>query len=134
MGEEPFVPRYRHSLFVRYSEADQQGVAFNGHYLFWCDDAMDRWLRSTGWHIGSEPYDFMVRRTELDFADGARYADTVDIDMAVTRWGRTSFDVTFRGTVAGRPVFTATTTYVGVRLGTTETMPPPESFRTALEA
>ena len=30
---------------VRYGECDQQGVVFNAHYMAYCDDASDRWLR-----------------------------------------------------------------------------------------
>ncbi len=49
-----------------------------------------------------------------------------------SRGARPRFDVLFTGTVAGRPVFTNTITYVGVKLGTYETMPPPEDTKALL--
>ena len=61
-----------------------------------------------------------------------RYADTLDIDLCVTRWGTTSFDVRYGGTVKGTPVFTCTITYVGVQLGTMEKAPLPAAVRAAL--
>jgi len=130
--EPESVPGYRHSVFVRYSEADQQGVVFNSHYLAYCDDAFDRWLRSLGWGFGEHEWDVMLRRAEIDWHGPARYADTLDIDLCVTRWGTTSFDVRYGGTVKGTPVFTCTITYVGVQLGTMEKAPLPAAVRAAL--
>jgi acyl-CoA thioesterase FadM len=49
----------------------------------------------------------------------------------VRRWGTTSFDVAFEGTVDGSAVFTAVLTYVAVRTGTSETVPVPDDFRAA---
>ena len=47
----------------------------------------------------------------------------LDVDCGVARWGRTSFDVAYRGTVDGAPVFTAVITYVCVVPGTKDTTP-----------
>jgi acyl-CoA thioesterase FadM len=58
--------------------------------------------------------------------------DVLDIRVEVSRWGNTSFDVTYTGTVAERPVFTAVVTYVGVKTGTYETIAPPDEVRTRL--
>lgn len=38
-------PHYSHTLVIRYSECDQQGVVFNAHYQAMCDCVMDLWLR-----------------------------------------------------------------------------------------
>lgn len=124
--------RYRHRLVVRYGEVDQQQVVFNAHYLAWCDEAMERWFRHTGMRLSETGWDFMLKRAEIEWQGSATTAEDVDIDVAVVRWGRTSFDVGFRGDVAGRPVFTARITYVGVRFGTKETQPPPATVRAAL--
>ena len=51
----------------------------------------------------------------------------------MSRWGDTSLDVTFDGRVGERAVFTCTITYVGVRLGTLETMPAPAEIRAAIK-
>ena len=131
MGEAGFTGPAAFScpLFVRYWEADQQGVVYNSHYLAYCDLALDLCLRNSGWRVSEEPFDFMVKRAEVEWQGSARYAEELVVALAATRWGQTSFDVGYRGEVAGRPVFTATVTYVGVALGTVEKMAAPASFR-----
>lgn len=129
---ESAASRYRHRITVRYGEVDQQGVAFNAHYLAWCDDAMERWFRSLGLRLEDGAWDFMLKRAEIEWQASATTADELDIDVAVVRWGTTSFDVGFLGSIDGRHVFWARITYVGVRLGTKDTMAPPAKIRQAL--
>ena len=38
-------PDYSHTVTVRYSECDAQGVVFNAHYQSLCDAVMDLWVR-----------------------------------------------------------------------------------------
>ena len=128
----PVPQPYRHRLRVRYGEVDMQGVAFNAHYLAWCDDALEVWFGEVGLRAAAIGWDCMVVKTVVEWSAGATAGDLVDIDVAVTRWGRTSFDVTFTGTVAERALFTATTTYVGVATGTTTPVPPPDLVRERL--
>jgi acyl-CoA thioesterase FadM len=54
------------------------------------------------------------------------------VDVGARRWGTTSFDVGFEGSVGERPVFTAVVTYVAVTPGTTEPTPVPGAVRSAL--
>jgi len=125
---EPF----RHSIRVRYGEVDMQRVVFNAHYLAYCDDACESWVRDRGVRMLDNGWDFMLKKATVEWSGSATVGDTIDIDVAASRWGNTSFDVTFSGSVAGRPVFTAVITYVGVRLGTLETMAPPADVRSRL--
>lgn len=128
---------YRHELPVRFAEVDMQQVVFNSHYLAFVDDAMSHWMRSVGYDygaplIGEGGFDFMVRHAEVDWHGSATYGDTMQIDCAVARWGSTSFDVRFDIKVRETSVVDIVLTYVGVRSGTTDTMPVPEAFRQAL--
>src|SRR5438270_10320881 len=127
------MARFRERLFVRYSEVDQQGVVFNAHYLTYGDTAVDQWLRSRGWHLEEDmgDWDFMVVKAVVEWQGSARYAEHLDVEVHAARWGTASFDVACEGRVGERPVFTATLTYVGVRHGTTETMPIPDAFKAA---
>lgn len=119
---------------VRYSECDGQGVVFNAWYLAYCDDAFEAFLRSglgrdckeTGWH-------FMVKRVSIEWSGSARTFDELVTTVEVTRIGRSSFDVRFRGCVADRPVFVAEHVYVGVATGTQTPIPPPDEVRACLE-
>lgn len=126
---------------VRYYECDMQRVVHNAVYLAWCDDVADAYFRHVGAGLEDDWWDVMVKSASLTWTAPARHGDDVAIDVSVSRWGNTSFDVTFAGerTADERagdgpaPLFEATITYVAVRTGTTETVPVPESFRHAAD-
>ena len=109
-----------------------QRVVFNANYLAYCDDAAEMWVRAAGVREVGKGWDFMLKKAVIEWAGTATVAETIDIDVAATRWGNTSFDVTFHGSVGERPVFQCVITYVGVKMGTLETMPPPAAVRSAL--
>jgi acyl-CoA thioester hydrolase len=123
---------FRHSVRVRYAEVDAQGVVFNAHYLTYCDDAVGQWWSAVGLSFGDHDWDVMVKKAVVEWDGSAGFGDVIDIDVAATRWGTTSHDVTCTGSVAGRPVFSATITYVGVRYGTRHPAPPPDEVRALL--
>lgn len=123
---------YVHQIRVRYGEVDMQRVVFNAHYMAYCDDAVERWLATKGVRVNDVGWDFMLKKAVLEWQGSATVHETIDIRVEVVRWGNTSFDVRFTGAVGERPVFTNTITYVGVKLGTTETMPPPEHVKALL--
>jgi acyl-CoA thioester hydrolase len=125
---------YVHHVRIRYGEVDMQRVVFNAHYLAYCDDAADLWFRSLGAGLEEGSWDVMVKRATITWDGAARVHDDLAIALAVSRWGTSSFDVRFTGTVAGASVFEADLTYVAVRTGTTETVPVPEDFRAAARA
>jgi acyl-CoA thioester hydrolase len=123
---------YVHRIRVRYGECDMQRVVFNAHYLAYCDDACERWLAARGVDVADVGWDFMLKKAVVEWAGAATVHEELAITVAAARWGNTSFDVGFEGSVDGRPVFSATITYVGVRTGTRETMPPPPQVRALL--
>lgn len=124
---------HREPIRVRYQEVDLQGVVFYGHYLGWCDVASSAWFREAlGWTGVADDVDWMVVRAEISWQGSATYGDTVDIDCGIGRWGTTSFDLVYRGSVEERPVFTATVTSVCVTPGTKDKVAVTERMRTAL--
>lgn len=110
-----------------------QRVVFNAHYLAYCDDACERWLAAMGVDVDAHGWDFMLKKATIEWSSTATVHDELEIVVRVERWGTTSFDVGFAGAVAGRDVFHATITYVGVRRGTREKMPPPPEVRALLD-
>jgi acyl-CoA thioester hydrolase len=126
------LAEFSHRIAVRYGEVDRQGVVFNAHYLAYCDDAVETWFRTAQVPTHENGYDFMLKKAVVEWQGSATNGEELEITCSAIRWGNTSFDVGFVGTVGDRPVFTATITYVGVRLGTTETMPPPPAVREAI--
>lgn len=123
---------YRHRLRIRYGEVDMQRHVFNPNYLVYVDDAVDRWLHARLGADYLDVLDVVVKRAEVLWSGSATAGDELDIDVAATRWGNTSFDVGFRGSVGERAVFEATLTYISVAPGTTRPTPVPEQIRAAL--
>ena len=108
---------YVHHVRIRYGEVDMQRVVFNAHYLAYCDDAADLWFRSIGALLEGGDWDVMVKKATITWDGGAKVHDDLAIAVSVSRWGNTSFDVRFDGSVEGRSVFSADLTYVAVRTG-----------------
>ncbi|HEX7166262.1 MAG TPA: thioesterase family protein [Acidimicrobiales bacterium] len=121
-----------HRIRVRYGEVDMQHVVFNAHYLAYCDDACESFVRACGVRAMESGWDFMVKKAVVEWSGGATVGDELAIAVGVSRWGTTSFDMRFAGAVDDRPVFEAVVTYVGVRHGTLEPIPPPPAVKDAL--
>ena len=82
-----------HRLRVRYSECDQQGVVFNGHYLFYYDVALNELWRDrigTYHEVVARGYDVVVAEVNLRFRAPARFDEELDIAMPVKHLGTTS--------------------------------------------
>ncbi len=127
---------FRHRLRVRYSECDQQGVVFNGHYLFFYDVAVTEWLRHL---LGSYQalieggHDVVVAEERLRFVEGARFDDEVEISMPVHRVGTTSLVVRPEFRVAGRLIADGEVRHVFVDPATLAKKPIPGALRALLD-
>jgi acyl-CoA thioester hydrolase len=96
---------FSHRLRVRYSECDQQGVVFNGHYLFFYDVALTEFWRAAVCgpeEMVSAGYDLVVAEARIRYRQGARFDDLVDVEMPVAHLGTTSMVVRPRFVVDGR--------------------------------
>jgi len=127
---------YHHQIRVRYGEVDMQGVVFNAHYLAYVDDAMSAWMREVGFGYPSAAlgFDFMVVRAELDWGGSASFDELLEIHSQVERWGTKSFTVAHRLHVGDRKIALVRVVYVGIRLGTKDTVEIPTAFREVLSA
>ena len=122
---------YQHSVIVRYGEVDQQGVAYNAHYLAYMDDALETWMRTLPELRQTFGWDMMLKKATLEWQGSVTDGETLDIETAVTHWGRTSWRLGYVGTCAGRRVFTAAVVYVSVRLNVNEPFETPEGVKEA---
>lgn len=123
---------FKHSVRVRYGEVDMQQVVFNANYLAYVDDAVEVWFTGCKVTPRDVDWDVMLKKAVIEWQGSATVHDVIDIEVGIRRWGNTSLDVGFVGTVRERPVFDCTITYVGVKPGTKETMPPPTEVRERL--
>ncbi|MEC7908713.1 MAG: acyl-CoA thioesterase [Actinomycetota bacterium] len=114
---------------IRYGEVDKQGVVFNAHYLAYLDDVVDSWLREFEGDFESLGWDLMLKNVNLEWHGSAGIGEVLSIKAHISRWGNTSFDVSFEAKVEKRLVLTSTIVYVGVKTGTTETLKAPEQIR-----
>lgn len=124
--------RFVHRIRVRYGEVDMQRVVFNAHYLAYCDDACEAWMSGLALRAAAPNWDFMLKKATIEWTAAATVYDELAITVWVSRWGNTSFDVSFDGKVEDRAIFTSTITYVGVVEGTLTTAPVPDAVRTLL--
>ncbi len=120
---------YRHTIAVRYGEVDVQGVVFNSHYLAYIDDTMETWLRPMRPLREQIGWDMMLKKCSIEWQGRLGSGDLLDIDVAVSRWGRTSWDLGYLGTCEGRPIFRALIVDVSVELETGEPMATPAGIR-----
>lgn len=119
---------YHHPVRVRYSEVDLQGVVFNSHYLAYCDDAFDCWLRELAPDLGARGWDVMVKAAAVEWHSGAGVGDVLDFVLRVERWGKTSFDVAFEAAVVDRPVVSVRITYVVIDPASLHDSPRPRTL------
>jgi acyl-CoA thioester hydrolase len=125
---------FRHEIRVRYAEVDMQRHVFNAHYLTYVDVAFDALCRSAFGedYLDAGAIDVVLKRADITWHGGAGFGEVLAVDVAARRWGTTSFDLGFEGSVGERPVFSAVVTYVSVTPGTTQPTPVPEAVRSAL--
>lgn len=124
-----------HRLRVRYSECDQQGVVFNGHYLFYYDVAItELWRAKIGPYqdMIEAGYDLVVAEARVRFVAGARFDDELDIEMPVHHLGTTSMIIRPEFRVDTRLIADGEVRHVFVDPRTLKKKPMPESVRKAL--
>lgn len=125
---------YQHQIRVRYGECDQQGVVFNAHYLAYMDDATEVWIRgfSQSGDYREFGWEWMVVRAAIDWQGSARSTDILTVEVGIVRYGETSFDFGFIGSVANGIVFKARSVCVSVRAVTLEKIATPARVRALL--
>jgi acyl-CoA thioester hydrolase len=129
------VTVFVHRLRVRYSECDQQGVVFNGNYLFYYDVAVtELWRARIGPYqdMIEAGYDLVVAEARVRFVAGARFDDELDIEMPVHHLGTTSMIIKPEFRVGTRLIADGEVRHVFVDPRTLQKKPMPDSVRKAL--
>ena len=98
---------------VPYGDIDAMGHLNNVAYLRYLELARQKyWLTMRG-AIDFLDIDFIVARCEIDYRSSSYMGDVLEIEIHVSRMGRSSFDFSYRVTGGdGRLVAEATTTQV----------------------
>ena len=131
MRDAPF----RFYLRVRYIECDAQKVVFNSRYAEYVDVGMTEFLRAAGVQdrFDGGDLDFQLVRQTVEWKAPARFDQVLELSIAPSRLGTTSFTMTCEFRVAGddRIIVTAETVYVLVNPATLTKQPLPDDIRPA---
>jgi acyl-CoA thioester hydrolase len=135
MTAEPLP--FRYYLRVRYIECDAQKVVFNSRYSEYVDVGINEFLRAAG-VLGdfiTGPLDFQLVKQTVEWKAPARFDQVLELRIAATRLGTTSFTIGTEFRVAGeeRVVVTVETIYVLVDGKTLTKLPLPDAIRVALQ-
>jgi acyl-CoA thioester hydrolase len=135
MTAEPLP--FRYYLRVRYIECDAQKVVFNSRYSEYVDVGINEFLRAAG-VLGdfiTGPLDFQLVKQTVEWKAPARFDQVLELRIAATRLGTTSFTIGTEFRVAGeeRVMVTVETIYVLVDGKTLTKLPLPDAIRVALQ-
>lgn len=119
-----------HRLRVRYGECDRQGLVFNPHYYAYFDVALtELWRASIGPYTDmmASGVDMVVAESRARYLAPAGFDDELDVEVVVSRVGRTSLGTSLRVLRAGDPVVEGAMRHVFINTATrrpTEIPPP----------
>jgi acyl-CoA thioester hydrolase len=104
---------------VRYSETDQMGIAYHGHYLSWCEMARTEHMRRLGVRyrdLEERGVRLAVSEAQIRFAKSARYDDALRVTAWLTAVASrlVSFAYRLERLDDGAQLATATTTLISV--------------------
>jgi acyl-CoA thioester hydrolase len=129
---------FRYYLRVRYGECDAQKVVFNSRYSDYVDVSVNEYLRASGL-LGEFIYgdlDFQLVKQTVEWKAPARFDQVLELSIAPTRLGNTSFTLKTDFRIAGeeRVIVTAETVYVLVDAKTLTKLSIPDHVRHALQS
>ena len=121
---------------VGFSDTDAQGVVYYGRYNPYFDLARVEYHRSLGLLHRQSGGDFVMRANDVEYFAPARFDDELDIEVRVSRIGRTS--VTFEFAAHKVPertlMVTAHQTLVYIDLAERQAALVPDDYRAAIGA
>ena len=131
------MPPFRYYLRVRYIECDAQKVVFNSRYAEYVDVAINEFLRAIGVlpEFTDGHLDFQLVKQTVEWKAPARFDQVLELSIAATGLGTTSFTVGTAFRIAGdeRVIVTVETVYVLVDGRTLTKLPLPDGLRAALD-
>jgi acyl-CoA thioester hydrolase len=128
---------FRYYLRVRYIECDAQKVVFNSRYGEYVDVSINEFLRAIGVlpEFLDGDLDFQLVKQTIEWKAPARFDQVLELSIAATRLGTTSFTVGTEFRIAGhaRVIVAVETVYVLVDARTLAKLPLPGALRAALQ-
>jgi acyl-CoA thioester hydrolase len=125
-------PPFKFSATTRvgFSDTDAQGIVYYGRYMPYFDLARVEYHRSLGLMSVEGRGEFVMRAMAVEYHAPARFDDQIEVDVRVSRIGRTSITYEFAASIEGETLaVTASQTLVLVDLPERRPCEIPESFR-----
>ena len=127
-----------HTLRVRWSEVDMQGVVFNGHYLNFADVAFTEYWRATNLpdviQQAKAGQELFVRKATLEYLAPARFDDQLTLGVRCRALGRSSMTIQVGIFHEQRPLAAVELVYVYADTAVRKSVPLPPTWRAALTA
>lgn len=132
---------YVHRLTVPFGHCDIAGIVYTPRFTDYCMEAAEVFMqREVGldWYaINLEgEYASPVMRVEVDFISTVHIGDELEIDIVVSKIGRSSYALGFSGNKGERgrstPCFTATLVFAFVDMQRRQSIPIPGRYREQL--
>ena len=126
---------FKHTLRVRYSECDPQGVVFNANYVAYFDVLItELWREATGGYqeMLAAGADMVVAEVNVRFLGPAAFDEEIQFEVRVTRLGETGVSTRIDGSTGGRPVVEANMRHVCIDPATKAKRPIPADVREGL--
>jgi len=132
MAEGPF--KFSATTRVGFSDTDAQGIVYYGRYNPYFDIARVEYHRSLGLLHLDTGGDFVMRANDVEYFAPARFDDELEIDVRVSRIGRTSATFEFAAYKVPERLLmvTAHQTLVYVDHERRQAAPVPDAYRTAI--
>ncbi len=91
--------KFAYRLRVRWSEADMQGIVFNGHYLTYFDIGVTEYFRAAFYgdpeRMAAFNESVYVVKSVVNYRDSARFDDWLDINVRTSKMGNSSLVISF---------------------------------------
>ena len=130
--------RFSHTLRVRWSEVDKQGIVFNGHYLTYFDVGVTEYYREIGTPypdaIVSDSGDLYAKKAVIEYHASAEYDDMVDVCVRVARIGGSSFEFRIELYRGDELLVSGSLVYVNANPDTRKSAPLPDFLKTAFRS
>jgi acyl-CoA thioester hydrolase len=138
MTAEP--PTFRHSLRVRYSEVDFQGIVYVAHYVMYFDHGIHEFFRALPYDYTEMRKvtggDFHTVRAVVEYLRPLRFDEVFDVEVRLGRIGRSSITFATSIMVAGEsePRATGEMVWVHADQTTMRSAPLPQALLARLGA
>lgn len=134
MAREDFT--FFHSLRVRWSEVDMQGIVFNGHYLTYFDVAFTEYWRKTGLpdvlQQARDGREMFARKATIEYQGSARFDDVLDIGVRCAGFGRSSIRFVLEIFLGAAHLISGELIYVYADTAARKGIPLPDDWRATI--